>query len=143
MTRRATAVCSRATCASTRRRVASEPVQGERLHAKAQPSLAPARSHAAAHGGGVPLRSPLLEAGAGRGAGRGGPRRGAGLPPEALAGGLSRLLDLAAPGPRLAPAPLDELLEAVEVALQAPLDEAELVAGLLHHALGLRVHLDH
>ena len=54
-----------------------------------------------------------------------------------------RLLDLAAPGAGLGAARLDQLLEAARGRPYAPLDQAELVAGLLHDPLGLRVELHH
>src|SRR5437879_11710275 len=47
------------------------------------------------------------------------------------------LLDLAAPGARLPPAPLDELLEALEVALDARLHHAQRVGNVLHDSLRL------
>src|SRR5207237_6476112 len=53
------------------------------------------------------------------------------------------LLDLAAPGARLTPAALDELLEALEVALDAGLHDAQRVGDVLHDALGLVVDLQH
>src|SRR5688500_380919 len=46
-------------------------------------------------------------------------------------------LDLAAPGAGLAPARLDELLELLQVSLDAALDDAQLVADLLDHPLWL------
>ena len=56
---------------------------------------------------------------------------------------LAGALDLAAPLAGLAAAALDHLLEAVEVALDPPLGDAQRVAGLLDDALGLGVELDH
>src|SRR5512134_2041210 len=53
------------------------------------------------------------------------------------------LRDLAAPAAGLHAAALDDLLEALEVALDASLHEAERVADLLHRPLGLVVHLQH
>src|SRR6266404_913571 len=47
------------------------------------------------------------------------------------------LLDLAAPGARLTPAALDELLEALQVALDARLHDAQRVGDVLHDTLRL------
>src|SRR5215208_8335430 len=49
---------------------------------------------------------------------------------------------LAAPGARLLTARLDELLEPLEVALDAPVGDAEGVTDLLLQALGHEIHLD-
>src|SRR5687767_2895091 len=57
---------------------------------------------------------------------------------------LGRVLrHLAAPGAALAPARLDQALEALEVALHTALDEPELVARLLDETFGLHVELQH
>src|SRR5438105_11908205 len=53
------------------------------------------------------------------------------------------LLDLAAPGARLTPAALDELLEALEAALDARLHHAQRVGNVLHDTLRLVVDLQH
>ena len=82
----------------------------------------------------VPLVPPVRGRRGALGAGAGA------LEAAALGAGL---LDLAAPGARLGAPLLHHLLEAVEVALDAVLEDAELVAHLLHDALGLRVELEH
>src|SRR5688572_27611092 len=46
-------------------------------------------------------------------------------------------VDLAAPGAGLRPAPLDERLEALQIALHALGHDAERAAHVLHHALGV------
>src|SRR5687768_5524771 len=58
----------------------------------------------------------------------------------AAAGGLA-VVDLTAPGARLAAAVLDELLEAVEVRLDAPADEAQRPADLLLEVLRRELHV--
>src|SRR5918995_1072268 len=54
-----------------------------------------------------------------------------------------RLVDLAAPGTRLGAAALDHLLEALEVALDAPLVGAERAADRLDDPFRLEIHLHH
>src|SRR2546425_4268521 len=53
------------------------------------------------------------------------------------------VLDLAAPGARLASAALDELLEALEVGLDARAHDTQRIGDVLHDALRLVVHLQH
>src|SRR5215211_502060 len=62
-------------------------------------------------------------------------------PRRPLASGVAR--DLAPPRAALRPARLDQLLEALEVALHPPVGRAELVAELLLDALGHPVELHH
>src|SRR6185436_12214748 len=57
--------------------------------------------------------------------------------------GLGVARDLAAPAAALAAARLDQLLEALEVALDPAVGRAERVAHLLLDALGHEVHLHH
>src|SRR4051812_25795782 len=56
---------------------------------------------------------------------------------------LVRALDVPTPGPGLAAAALDELLEPLGVGLDLVVVDADGGTGLLHQALGLPVDLDH
>src|SRR5690606_24593914 len=53
------------------------------------------------------------------------------------------VLDLAAPRAGLHATALDEVLEALQVALDPPVDHAQRIADLFLHPLGLVVHLHH
>src|SRR5690606_25003499 len=53
------------------------------------------------------------------------------------------VLDLAAPRAGLHAPALDEVLEALQVALAPPVDHAQRIADLFLHPLGLVVHLHH